>query len=266
MAATTPHRPTLHWEIHDGDGPPLLLVHGFLMSRAQWLPNLEALSRVCRPVVVEMWGHGRSPSPDLAALYHPSGYLEQFDAIRSELGVSRWWMCGYSLGAGLTIRYALEHPDRVIGHAFTNSTSAFADAEQIDAWRSSATESAERIVTGGLAAIERIPVHPRHSKRLARDLYDALEVESARLNPLGIANTLRHTNPNVSVRARLPENSRPALLICGRRETRFEPHRDYAIERMPNLEVADLAVGHGVNMEDAGGFNAALAAFIHRSR
>jgi len=257
--------PTLHYEVHDGVGPPLLLVHGFLMSRAQWLPNLAALSRVCTPVVVELWGHGRSPAPDAAASYHPAGYLEQFDAIRRTLGAPRWWLCGYSLGAGLTIRYALTYPERVIGHAFTNSTSAFADAEQVDAWRVGAAESADRIVAGGLAAIERIPVHPRHSKRMPRDVYDALATEAALLNPAGIANTLRYTNPNVSVRAHLAENSRPALLICGRKETRFEPHREYAIERMANLAVADLPVGHGVNMEDAAGFNAALTAFIERA-
>ena len=47
-----------------GTGPYLLLVHGFLSSRAQWRPNLEGLRRFCRPVVVELWGHGRSPTPD----------------------------------------------------------------------------------------------------------------------------------------------------------------------------------------------------------
>jgi pimeloyl-ACP methyl ester carboxylesterase len=266
MSAAPTHRDSdLHWEIHDGNGPPLLLVHGFLMSRAQWIPNLAALSRVCSPVVVELFGHGHSSAPNDPACYHPEGYLRQFETIRESLGVANWWVCGYSLGAGLTIRYALEHADRVLGHAFTNSTSAFADSDQIEAWRAGAAESAERIVAGGLAAIERIPVHPRHAKRMPRALYDALATESTRLSPLGIANTLRYTNPNVSVRARLAENSRPALLICGRKETRFEPHRGYAIERMPNLTVTDLAVGHGVNMEDPAGFNAALTTFIERA-
>src|SRR6478672_7352834 len=120
----------LHIETHGNDGPHLLLVHGFLMSRAQWLPNLQALSEVCRPVVVELLGHGRSSAPSDPASYHPDAYVAAFDDIRRSLGVDRWWLCGYSLGAGLTIRYALTHPDRVFGHAFTNSTSAFADAEQ----------------------------------------------------------------------------------------------------------------------------------------
>ncbi len=254
----------LHFETHGGVGPHLLLVHGFLMSRAQWSPNLTALARVCRPVVVELLGHGRSAAPTDAAPYHPDAYVAAFDEIRRALGVERWWLCGYSLGAGLTIRYALTHPDRVFGHAFTNSTSAFADVAQIEAWRSGAADSAAKIEAGGIDAIERMPVHPRHAKRLPTDLYDALMSDAARLSPLGIANTLRYTNPNATIRGRVRDNTLPALLICGREETRFATHREFARTQMPDLSIVDLAVGHGVNMEDPRGFNQALADFISR--
>lgn len=257
----------LHFETHGGVGPYLLLVHGFLMSRAQWLPNLDALSQVCRPVIVELLGHGRSSAPSNASSYHPDAYVAAFEEIRRSLGAERWWLCGYSLGAGLTIRYTLTHADRVFGHAFTNSTSAFADTEQTDAWRNGSADAATRIEAGGLDAIERMPVHPRHAKRLPRELYDALMLEAARLDPLGIANTLRHTNPNVTIRARIAENTMPALLVCGSEESRFAPHREFARTSMPNLSIVDLPVGHGVNMEDPPGFNRALIDFVtSRSR
>ena len=63
--------PLPHYEVHPGRGPHLLLVHGMLSSRAQWLPNLAALAAVCRPVTLELWGHGRSPAPADPAAYHP---------------------------------------------------------------------------------------------------------------------------------------------------------------------------------------------------
>ena len=44
----------LYYDVHDGTGPYVLLVHGFLSSRAQWRPNLAALASVMRPVVVEL--------------------------------------------------------------------------------------------------------------------------------------------------------------------------------------------------------------------
>ena len=256
----------LHVDVHEGNGPHLLLVHGFLMSRAQWRENLAALATFCRPVVVELWGHGNSPAPDDPAAYHPDGYIAQFEAIRRRLGIDRWWLCGYSLGAGLTIRYALDHPQRIAGHAFTNSTSAFADAAQVNAWRSGAADAAANIEAGGIDAIERMPVHPRHAKRLPADLYDALMIEAARLSPRGIANTLRYTNPNTTVRARVALNGVPALLVCGSAETRFAPHREYARTHMPQLSIVDLAVGHGVNMEDPQGFADALRNFVTRPR
>jgi len=256
----------LHFEVHDGEGPYLLLVHGFLMSRAQWRENLVALSQVCRPVVVELWGHGRSPAPEDPVLYHPDAYVAAFEDIRRSLGVERWWLCGYSLGAGLTIRYALTHPDRVAGHVFTNSTSGFADTEQVDQWQRGSADAAEKIEAGGIEAIERMPVHPRHAKRLPADLYAALMLDAALLNPRGIANTLRYTNPNATVRGRVQHNVTPALLVCGSAEQRFAKHRAFAQIHMPNLAIVDLAVGHGVNMEDAAGFNGALIDFIDHHR
>src|SRR4051812_13544831 len=113
--------PQLHVEMHEGDGPPTLLVHGILSSRAQWLLNIEALRQVCTPVVIELWGHGRSPVPDDAAAFEPDAYEELFDAIRDDLGADRWFVIGQSLGAALTLRYALDRPERVMAHVFTNS-------------------------------------------------------------------------------------------------------------------------------------------------
>jgi 2-succinyl-6-hydroxy-2,4-cyclohexadiene-1-carboxylate synthase len=255
----------VHAKLHAGHGPHLLLVHGFLTGPSQWASNLPALAEHCTPVTVSLWGHAGAPSPADLRAYDPDHYVACFEALRRDLGVDRWFLLGYSLGAGLTIRYALDHPQRIIGHAFTNSTSALADDDQQRRWQADADESAGRILNGGRAAMERIPVHPRHALRLPKPVYQALCTEAKRHDPLGIANTLRRTNPQASVRERLGENARPALLICGTRERRFQPHRDYATTAMPHLEVADLDAGHGMNMEDPEGFGAAMIDFLRRT-
>ena len=102
--------PRLAFKVHPGNGPYLLLVHGFLSSSAQWLANLKELSTVCKPVTVDLWGHGRSPAPRDKIHYSPQAYAEQFEQIRQQLGIERWFVCGYSLGAGLSIRYAHDYP------------------------------------------------------------------------------------------------------------------------------------------------------------
>lgn len=252
----------LRYTVHPGDGPLLLLVHGFLTGPSQWSPNLTALAEHCTPVTVSLWGHAGAPSPEDPDCYDPERYVAGFEALRQELGAEHWWLLGYSLGAGLTLRYAFTHPHRVIGHAFTNSTSALADAEQQRAWMAGAEASAASIRSGGRPAIERIPVHPRHARRLPPDVYQALCRDAEQHDPAGIANTLLHTNPRVSVRERLSGNTRPALLLCGTRERRFRPHREFAAARMPGLRVVDLDAGHGINMETPQAFNAALVDFL----
>jgi pimeloyl-ACP methyl ester carboxylesterase len=253
-----------YYDVHDGPGPFLLMVHGFLSSRSQWAPNLEALAQVARPVVVELWGHGRSPAPDDPVLYHPDTYIKIFERLRQRLGVERWLLCGQSFGAALTWRYALDHPERIMAHVFTNSSAAFADAEWIETRRQSVIQQIAALERDGKAALESFRVHPSHARRLPPDIQAQLLADAALHSPHGIAQTLRYATLNVPVRDRLKDNRVPALLVCGGRERRFAHHRTFAQHEIPCLECVDTAAGHAVNIEAAEAFNAAVSDFITR--
>ncbi|NKB99779.1 MAG: alpha/beta fold hydrolase [Pseudomonadales bacterium] len=254
--------PALNYVVHPGQGPYLGLLHGFLSSGRQWLLNLEALAEVCTPVTIDMWGHGDSPAPADLDLYRPQAYVDQLERIRQNLKAEQWFLCGYSLGAGITIRYTHQYPERVIAHGLTNSNSAFANEALVSEWQASSDASAKSIRAGGLPAIERIAVHPRHARRLPQPVYDALLQDSKKLSPDAVANTLLRTNVDVSTRDIAPTNPRPALLAFGRHEKRFSKAKDWALANMADLKVIELDAGHAVNMEDAEGFNSAWIAFI----
>ena len=256
--------PELAFTVHPGNGPYLALVHGFLSSSAQWMHNLEALSSVCHPVTIDLWGHGRSPAPEDPSCYHPVAYVRALEAIRAELGAGQWFVCGYSIGAGITIRYTHSHPRRVHGHLFTNSASGLATDAQMAKWRDDAETGAARIEQGGAAAIERIPVHPKFARRLPPDISQALLEDAARLSPRGIANTLRQTTPNASVRDIAAGNPRPALLCYGKKEKRFAAAKEWVVDHMAQLSMVELDAGHAVNMEDSDGFNRAVCRFIEQ--
>jgi pimeloyl-ACP methyl ester carboxylesterase len=248
----------IQYEVHNGTGPYLLLLHGALSNSAQWLLNLDALGEFCTPVTAELLGHGDSPSPDDPAAYLPEAYVADFERIRCELNVPRWHLCGYSLSAGLTIRYALDYPEVVASHSFTNSMSAFADCAQQTLWSLSAAKTRNAIVTGGLRAIEKMHLHPRFATTLPAQVYGPLLERAKLLNPIGVAHTLTTTAPAASVREDLTQNQVPALLLQGTREQRFEIHVKYAATHMRQLKVVQLAAGHGVNMQAPVEFNQAL--------
>jgi 2-succinyl-6-hydroxy-2,4-cyclohexadiene-1-carboxylate synthase len=254
----------LYFEIHPGNGPYLLLVHGILSSRAQWVLNLEALSQFARPVVVELWGHGRSPAPEFAEPYRPEGYVKAFEHIREGLGVSEWLVCGQSLGAALTLRYALDHPERFIAQVITNSMSAFREIDDWEAAVKGADFFAERLLELGPEGLTKIPVHPINARSLPKEVKEPLLEDCQALNVLGVANTIRYTSAELSLREKCEKNKVPTLLVCGSREKRFQPLRDYAEARMPLLEIIDLDAGHAVNIDAAEAFNQAVTAFFLR--
>lgn len=251
-------------EIHgDGAKPHLLLVHGLLSSRAQWRPNLEALAAVSTPVVVELLGHGRSSSPATPEAYSVAAYVRRFEALRERLGAARWFVCGQSFGAGLTIRYALEHPERVLGQVFTNTMSGLSPAA-----RERLPERLARVdavARGGREALRAFPFHPRPSKRLPPEIWEDLVADAELLSPPAVAQALRTTTPELSVADDLGRISVPTLLVNGTRETAFQPLRDLAAREIPGLTIVDLPGGHSVNLDQADAFNAAVAAFIERS-
>jgi pimeloyl-ACP methyl ester carboxylesterase len=256
--------PLLHYEVHGRTGPYLLLVHGMLASRAHWLLNLDALSTACRPVVVELFGHGRSPAPADTFWYRPQGYVEQFEHLRAALGADAWLVCGQSLGAALTLRYALDYPERVRAQVFTNSLSALAEDNWAALVRPFMDAQAQQLAAEGRAALEALPMHPSRSRHMPAQVQAALVADCALHDPHGIALTGLHTVPESPVRARVAHIRLPTLLVCGERETRFAPHRRFAEATMPALEVVGLDAGHAVNIDAAAAFNAAVLAFFRR--
>jgi len=154
----------LHYEIiGDSTKPALLMVHGMLSSNFQWEDNKDFLAQHFRLIMVEIWGHGNSPTPSDENAYTASNYCRQLEAIREKLGVEKWAAIGQSFGAGVTMNYALAHPDRITRLVVTNSKLAMG-------------EMAKNMTfpKGPLPPLRSLPIHPIHSKRLAPALKEKL--------------------------------------------------------------------------------------------
>ena len=253
---------SLYRDVYGDQGPHLLLVHGMLSSRAQWMYNINELASICQPVVVELIGHARSPSPEGAEFYTPAHYVAEFEAIREEVGAERWFICGQSLGAALTLRYSLDHPDRVIGQVFTNSNSALADSEWAQRVLPLMEAQSRRLESEGRAALDGHPLHPGRGRRLPQDAREALVSDYALHSVDGIAKTGLYTVPQSSVRERAGGIAVPTLLVAGEHERGFAEARRYAEETIPGIKTVALDSGHAVNLEAPAKFNDAVTGFI----
>ena len=253
----------LYFEVHGETGYPVLLMHGFLSSRAHWIPNLPALiDNGFRPIVLELLGHGNSNTPDAPEQYHPQHYVQQFEAIRETLGIERWLLCGQSLGAALVLNYAYTCPERTTALAFTNSRAVMMEPterkEALEAFQREVAEKGQRIIAES-------PMNPARSRRLRADIKALLMAHNAQMSLSAYENAMCHTVPYAGVKHRLKDNTCPVLHVFGQRERTFQADRDYIAEHMANCQVVDLEhAGHAVNLDDAEGFNQAVITFFKK--
>lgn len=240
------------------DGETLVLIHGFMSSNTQWDLNRDALAERVRLILVEQIGHGRSPGPDDIDAYGRGPMLGGLEAIREQLGIERWWVGGHSLGGAVSLRYALTHPDRVKGVAFTNTRAAFGLE------RHRAANEGPRI-TDGIESLRDLPFHPIHAKRFPEDLKAKMVATADAMAPYALAHTVAHRG-DWSTAAEMGGLDVPILLVNGRYEKAFQPCVDEARKAIAGLEVVELEGGHSVNIEAPDGYNEAVLDFIARRR
>lgn len=99
--------------VERGDGPPILLVHGFAGSTYDWEEHvLEPLGRHARAIAVDLWGMGFSGRDDDMA-YGIDLWADQLRATMDALGLERATIAGHSLGGAVAATFAASHPERV---------------------------------------------------------------------------------------------------------------------------------------------------------
>jgi pyruvate dehydrogenase E2 component (dihydrolipoamide acetyltransferase) len=93
----------------EGEGPPIVLVHGFGGDLNNWLFNQPDLAQSHCVTALDLPGHGRSGKDvgagDLATLSNALGTF--LDA----LGIGRAHLCGHSLGGAVVLDLALRRPE-----------------------------------------------------------------------------------------------------------------------------------------------------------
>jgi pimeloyl-ACP methyl ester carboxylesterase len=97
-----------------GEGPPLVLVHGFLVSHKEWLPMVPYLAKHFRLILPDLPGFGASEkrSGDGYA-YTREAFAETLADLMSALDLARAHICGHSMGGGISLTLAADRPELV---------------------------------------------------------------------------------------------------------------------------------------------------------
>lgn len=102
--------------IGGGEGPPLLLLHGYPQTHAMWHTVAGELSRHFTVVVPDLRGYGRSSAPEgdeAHHLYSKRAMAADMVAVMAGLGHDSFMVAGHDRGGRVGYRMALDHPDKV---------------------------------------------------------------------------------------------------------------------------------------------------------
>src|SRR6266540_972997 len=119
----------LYYEDAGGDGTPVVLSHGYLMDHQMFHQQVEALKERYRVITWDQRSHGETESTlDPADFWD---FAEDLAGLLDHLGIERAVLGGVSQGGFLSLRFALKHPDRVLGLILIDTQGGLEDDEKV---------------------------------------------------------------------------------------------------------------------------------------
>jgi 2-succinyl-6-hydroxy-2,4-cyclohexadiene-1-carboxylate synthase len=261
---------TLHFE-RRGEGPALVLLHGFTGSARSMAGVSAALEHEYETLAPDLPGHGRSVGGPGWSGYRFEDCIDALAATLAAAGHERAHWLGYSMGARLALACALRHPQRVASLVLLAARAGIADPVERDARRAADEALAARLEASGIEQFV--------DEWLAQPLFATLRrlgpgfmanERRARLenDPRALAASLRTLGPAAQPRlfAELSRVEVPVLLVVGALDTRFVAVAHDLARRLPQAEVREIAdAGHAAHLEQPVAFVAAVREFLRRA-
>jgi pimeloyl-ACP methyl ester carboxylesterase len=237
----------LHYEIQ-GDGPPLVLIHGFSGTGCAWNDWLPKLADRYRVVVPDLRAHGRSTgAPETI---HHAQFAEDLVALLDHLGIDRAHFVGHSSGGMALLFVGTRFASRVRTLTLVSATLHFdqhARRRMVESCSDAAWDQTR------IAAVQQ-----RHGETHGPDHWRVLR--AAFLEFSRDANELPF----------LPDDLRPitcpVLVLHGDRDEFFPIHIPVTLyQALPNAELCILpATDHHPPVERPAWFNAITLDFLER--
>jgi 3-oxoadipate enol-lactonase len=245
-----------------GNGPPVVLLHAFPLSRLMWRPQVEALQGRCRVLAPDLRGFGGScgfdgePSVDQMA--------DDVAALLDELNLRQPVVLGgLSMGGYVALAFARRHPQRLRALVLAD-TKAGADDDAARANRDRLIAFAQE--HSAVAVLDQMLPRLLGATTQARRPEVTAEVRAiaADQTPAGVVSALKALRDRPDATPALGRIAVPTLVIVGAEDVLTPPDQArFLAAAIPGarLEVLDGA-GHLANLERPEAFNAILERFL----
>jgi pimeloyl-ACP methyl ester carboxylesterase len=267
-----------------GEGPPLIMLHGFPEHRGAWRKVAQKLAATRRCILPDQRGYGSSDKPVGVADYHIDRLLEDIAGLADALGLERFVLAGHDWGGIVAWWFAIRNPQRLERLIIASAP------HPLSFQRALINDPAQRQASAYVAMLS----SPAAASVLMRDgvdgLWDRLFDNPARFDADERAETIAAWSQPGAIAAMLawygaapfivPDGSGaampawteaedftvcvPTLLLWGLRDTVLLPSLlDGLDELVPDLAVRTFAdAGHGIIHERPHALAAAISEFL----
>lgn len=107
---------TNYHDVGEGDGIPVLLLHGSgagVSAWANWRGLIPVLAEQCRVIAPDLVGFGYTTLPDPVRFEIFDTWIDQILALLDGLEIPKVHVVGNSFGGGLALHLAVRHPQRL---------------------------------------------------------------------------------------------------------------------------------------------------------
>jgi pimeloyl-ACP methyl ester carboxylesterase len=253
-----------------GDGPGLLLVHGFTGAKEDFTDHVPALARDYTVVIFDHRGHGVSDKPDDRSAYTLDRLADDVVEVADGAGLDTFRLLGHSMGGMVARKVALAHPERVDALIMMDTSAGPIpgfDPALMDA-------AAEVALTQGKAALKelldlaQVLETDAYRRVLAeRPGYQAFvdkkwaDVSAVMWGALAVA--LGHQSDDVDTMA--TSLRCPLLILVGEQDAPFIEAADLMKTAMPAAELVVIPdAGHSPQFENPDAWIEALTKFLAR--
>ena len=247
-----------------GDGPALLLVHGFPLDRTIWKHQLATLAG-WRRIAPDLRGLGRSEAPQDG--YAMAAYADDLARLLDRLRVQSAVVAGLSMGGYIAFELLRRHRDRVAGLILCD-TKAEADGEDGKRARDEMARVAE--TRGPAAVAERMlpRLLGRTTQQTQPQLVQEVREMILRAPAHGIAGALRAMRDRSAATDLLGTINVPTLVVVGQEDELTPPALARGLtDAIPAAAMTTIAgAGHVVPLEAPSAVSRVFAEFLEAVR
>lgn len=251
----------------EGDGPGLMLVHGFGGAKEDFTDHVAALARRARVVTFDHRGHGASDAPDSVDAYSLDRLAADLLDVADACGLDRFRLLGHSMGGMTVRRVVLGAPERIEALVLMDTSPgpvSGIDPDLIDG-------AAEYGLAEGKAALKELldsaPVLDTPAYELLlegragyREFQDAKWEALSVVMWCAMARDMAHQPQQLD---ELTAVACPTLVIVGDQDTPFLSDSRRMAETIPDATLAVIPdAGHSPQFENPDSWFRALSGFL----